>query len=489
MRWLRQAWRPVVVAWALFGSAAVPAAFGTPSAEFDFGPLASRLRGLDGRMHLRILGPLFERVTTPGCADNDLYLRPFRVRTEDRAAGWTRCECVWPLLYIRRAGDRRDWAAIVAWGRDNNIRDPRSHWSLAVFPFWFQGRDARGRAYAGLFPIYGRLHEVLGRDDLDFVLFPLWMKSSVNGVVTRDWLFPIVSETRGKGIFRFRVFPFFGRARNRDTFEKKFVLWPFFTSARYDYPTSYGSGYVVFPLWGRLDLSDQQAWMILPPFFRHTRSERLNSWLAPWPIVQIERGQSDKFYLWPLFGYNRSAELERAFLLWPVGWREKLVRDDTVRRRTLVLPFLYHQTVRTRATPARPEIVRDRAFRLWPLFSYDRRGAERRWRFPELWPIRDMGPVERGWAPFWSLARGISGAAGRDTDILWGLVRVLRHADGACRTTVFPLWTSWSGPRAGAAPPDGGWSVLGGLLGRERQGETARWRLFYVFRWRTGGAS
>ena len=123
----------------------------------------------------------------------------------------------------------------------------------------------------------------------------------------------------------------------------------------------------------------------------------------------------------------------------------------------------------------RPSVRQAGAHRLWPLYSYRREGDESRFRTLELWPFSPSAAVERNWAPLWTLWSHTRLGEASDTEVLWGLYRDTRRPGAAHRVSLFPLFETAGDPAAEARS----WSVLKGLVGRERVGSQVRWRLLY----------
>ena len=97
---------------------------------------------------------------------------------------------------------------------------------------------------------------------------------------------------------------------------------------------------------------------------------------------------------------------------------------------------------------------------------------------PALWPLRDPGPIQRNFAPFWRLVNYAEAGDRSDLEIAWGLFRHQRRGD-ASYCSLFPLWNAEKDPARG----EESWSVLKGLLGRKRTGDMDRWQLLYLLKW------
>lgn len=451
--------------------------------EFDWGPFASRLEDVHGDLRLRAAGPLLEKAVSPR-GDTLHAVRPFHVRAQDVATSRTHYEWVWPLCVAKSYKDEFSWRVLTAMYLDWDRNDPQSRYRFWLVPLWFQGRSVAGNRYAALFPLYGELREFLGQDEIRFVLWPLWVRTSINDVKSRHVLWPVFAHTSGDGIHRFRVFPFYGYSRQRDRFEKRFILWPIWTSAVYKFPTSEGKGYLLFPLYGRVRLTDESTVFVAPPFFRFSRGSRGRSVHAPWPFVQYKSGADRRLYIFPFWGRRTLAGNDRTHYLWPIARRYRVDQGGEVLRGLKVLPFLTVESTHSQPTaPGARPVTRSRDVVLWPLGSYRSEGGVTRWRALELWPLRDMGPVERGYAPFWTLASRTWTDQAADTEILWGLYRQRRRGEDRY-VSLFPLFDV-SRDAAGRFEIN----LLKGLVGYHREEGAKSARILYFLRLGSSGGT
>jgi len=451
--------------------------------SYDYGIFASKLRDVDNATAFKALGPLVEHREARD--DSDFFaIRPFYSDLSTPFFERSRQEYLWPLATIRHFKDQLNWRALIlAHGIDFDVNDPQSPYRFRVLPIYFQGRNSAGKDYLAVFPLGGTIYDILGRDKATFVLFPLWARSSINDVVTTDWLWPIVSKTSGPGVSRFRVFPFYGYSFRQDRFRKRFILWPFWTDAVWTTPGESGSGFILFPLFGHSKTEIEETWNFLPPFFRFTDGEKRDLIYAPWPFFQmIDDEDLQKLYFWPLWGRKEIGALQSSFLLWPLGWQRRLDMGERERIRTMFLPFYYHFRLQTQfdREESGSEVL-ERYLQIWPLFAYEREGERSSFSFPELWPGPTLGPIERNWAPIWRLYTRQRRDDRVDTELLWGLFRHRREGQHARETTLFPLFSC---ERDGE---DRGWSFLNGLAGMSRNGTNRTMRLLYIFEFGDGG--
>lgn len=466
----------------------------------DWGPFYCADRTLGGEARVRAAGPFYEQRADAG--RSFAAVRPFYAVDRSAEDDYTTRHFLWPAGVSKEFGQESYWRFLLAFGHDFDNTQDDSRYRFMLFPLIFAGRDKDRHPYFAVFPLGGTIHEFLGRDEVSFVLFPLYSRSSINDLNSLSVLWPIYSRTVGGDVDRFRVFPFYGRSINGDLSDKRFVLWPFWTQAEFNHPKSRGSGYVLFPLYGHIELSDQETWMILPPFFRRSRSETRSEVHAPWPFFQYRSdGDDDKLYLWPLWGRKQSGSVRSWFFLYPLLGGSEADRGGYTQTRWSVFPVCQSEkriikpeaTGSDRAieapdaadsgdeaalTSSLPRRARDRRyFKLWPLFSYRRDGDASRFRLPDLWPLSQTVGVEHNWSPLWTLYTQSRLGGAEEDELLWGVYRH-RRQEGTRRVSLFPIFER-------SRREDGSeveWSVMKGLAAYRRFGLEYEFRLLYFLR-------
>ena len=464
----------------------------TPGPSMDMGCILSERVSIHTNNEWKALGPFFETIRDP-VGRTFSALRPFFSKSVDPEKNHERKDYLWPLASAGHYENRLTWRVLLVYGRNWDTEAPSRHrWLL--FPLIAHGRDSQGDQFFALMPFGGEVREMFWKDSIRFVLFPLYMSTQVNEQVSRSVLWPIISWTHGDGTKRFRIFPFYGHSKEKDKWTRRFVLWPFWSSVRYEYPEEQGKGFVLFPLFGKVNTNKQKSWMVIPPFIRSTKGEDHREIMAPWPFVQYKRTpDTKKFYLWPLWGHRTSESLDTSFVLWPFIRKQELRRSAAALRSFYLFPFIAHQAEHIpdttvlepagEASEPQPDItqqttVRKRYLKLWPLMSYQREEDASRLRILELWPFRRMRGVEQNWSAFWTLYERDRIGSQVETELLWGLYRRQKAKDGNRSTSIFPLFDH-------AVHPDQEtkkWSLLKGLLRREQQGLHRRWTVLYFLK-------
>jgi len=468
---------------------------------YDWGPIASKMPDADGNERFRAAGPFWEKAESPDGKRLQAFPRPLFARAVDPAADRASWDCLWPLSSGKIFGAQKSWRFINSFFFDRDRADPLSQYHFWFLPVWFHGRDENRVRYAALFPLGGEIRDILWKDRIRFVLWPLWVQSQVNDVHTTDILWPIISRTTTPDhhLEQFRIFPFYSVARNARQYVKRSVLWPIWTHVRYTHPKAKGTAWILFPLYGRVNLNSQQGWMFLPPFFQHVRSEKMTRTYFPWPFYQRETGYRERLYLWPFYGYRKDGVLERRFWAWPFIVNEQNLWGRKRIERWSVIPFFNNVTYSTIPLPEKGGLkqaaadaeraaaegrlkISGQKTKLWPLYSrqYNLDDASYRFRFPDLWPGAHPPPVERSWAPLWTLWDYRAKGEKSDLDILWGLYRGTRREGGARAFSLFPLWRH----ERTAGDSARRWSVLKGLIAYDRTATTRQVRFLWLGRMR-----
>src|SRR5262249_39180696 len=136
--------------------------------------------------------------------------------------------------------------------------------------------------YTALFPIYGHFKYRFLRDDIRFLLFPLYAKTRKRDVVTANYLYPFFHLRHGDGLSGWQFWPVVGHERKSpgsrtnvaDEVEvvpghdKWFTLWPFIFNEHTGLGTTNpASLHTVLPLYSQFRSANRDATSVLWPFF------------------------------------------------------------------------------------------------------------------------------------------------------------------------------------------------------------------------------
>ncbi|MBI3191875.1 MAG: hypothetical protein HYZ36_04345 [Pedosphaera parvula] len=397
---------------------------------------------LDAGSRQEILGPLFS-FETNGTRLEQRWTPVFS-RTIDPGTDSEEIDFVYPVLTYDRFGTQYRLQLLqllsFAGGESQDNVDVRR---FSLFPFYFQQRSTdTNRDYTAFIPFYGHLKGRFFRDEVKFVMLPLYAQSRKKDVITDNYLYPFFHLRHGDGLRGWQVWPLVGREHKEITtrldrfgdpeevpgHDKFFVLWPFYFNNHLDIGTKNPQRQqILLPFYSLSRSPQRDSSSYLWPLFSYTedREKKYTEWGAPWPLVVFTRGEGKSGNrVWPLFSKFHTPTQESSFYLWPLYKHTHAHAPPLDRDRTRILFFLYSDLVEKHTVTGETKRRRD----LWPLFT-QRRDLNGNERLQVLAPLEPLLPgsksIERDYSPIWSLWRAErnakTGAASQS--LLWNLYR------------------------------------------------------------------
>jgi hypothetical protein len=375
---------------------------------------------------------------------------------------------LYPLMTYDRYGEQYRWQffqLLSFAGGPTQQETSRNRFSL--FPVYLQQRSSdTNQNYTSVFPIYGHLMNRLFRDDIVFVMWPLYSRTRKRDVVTDNYLVPIFSFRHGDGLHGWQFWPLAGKEHKDVTTQTNgfndvktisghdsfFALWPLFFNDESGIGTTnpqWQQGSI--PAYCLLRSPQRDSTTIIWPFFNYIddREMKYREWDAPWPLIVFARGEGKTTTrVWPLYSRAHNATLESEFYLWPIYKYNRQNSDQLDRRRTRICFYLYsdlkEKNTETDATLRRIDF--------WPFFTHrhDFNGNSRLQILAPLEPILPASKsIERDYSPLWSVWRSENnprtGAASQS--LLWNLYRHEATPDTKKCSLLFGLFQYHSSPK------------------------------------------
>jgi len=350
----------------------------------------------------------------------------------------------YPIMTYRRYGTEWRWQLIqifaFAGGSDPEQNQARR---FTLFPFYFQQRSPiPDQNYTAVGPFYGHMQNHLFRDDIFFVMFPLYSRTRKADIVTYNYFYPFVSKRYGNGLTGWKVWPIIGHEHKDVTYstngfgdvqtigghDSRFRLWPFYLADDSGIGTTNPVRQrAVLPIYSTVRSPERDSTTVIWPFFSHIvdREKKYDEWQTPWPLVDFAKGEGKTTKrVWPFFSQAHTAYLESDWYLWPVYKFNRVHSDPLDRTRTRILFFLYSDTITKNTETQHYRQRRD----FWPLYTHrqDFDGSSYFQIFAPLEPILPTSKsVDRDYSPVWSVWRGErnpqTGASSQS--LLWNLFR------------------------------------------------------------------
>lgn len=420
------------------------------------------------------LGPLFnfeEKETQQRWA-----VPPLGSYTRDSDTDFSEFDLAYPILTYDRFGREYRWQFFqvfsFAGGQDPSENMARR---FTLFPFYFQQRSTdAAENYTALIPFYGHLKNHLLRDEIKFVMIPVYAQSRKSDVVTDNWFYPIFSLRRGDGLRGWKFWPVVGHEHKEITtktniwgdeeriggHDKFFAVWPFFHNASTGIgttnPVHQNALLPVYSLY-RSPLRDSSTYAL---FFNYSddREKKYHELDVPWPLIEFARGEGKTGNrAWPLFSHMKTPTQQSDFYVWPFYSFKCFHSDPLERERTRILFFLYSDVNEKNTETGVASNRKD----FWPLFTR-KKNFNGDTRLQILAPLEPFLPnnksIERDYSPVWSVFRAEQNAktGANSQSLLWNLYR------------------------RDAAPASKKISLLFGLFQYQSNPQGKLWRIFYV---------
>ncbi|MEY3001605.1 MAG: hypothetical protein RL648_1819 [Verrucomicrobiota bacterium] len=414
---------------------------------------------------VRGAGPFFEMEERSG--GRLITLRPFWTQYVDEVGGRTQTHFLYPLLNLYSGDDfqRGHLLNLVRWSERAEGK------SLEVFPIFFS-RSGEEKLTLALWPLGGTLHNRFGRERIDFVAWPGYVRTLRDGERRDHYLYPFVSVLSGPESTGWGVWPLWGRFERTGDYRREWAMWPFY----YHYVDDLDEAvpyerFGIWPLYTRETAeglrSETWGW----PFFGYTAESAPRPdyferrWL--WPFWVSGTGEEKEVQRWlPFYAREQSPGKEEIWWAWPLWKEERFEEAGRLRERQTLLYFLYRDE--------RQSLVSGEARlnTLWPLWGYWADGAGRR-QLQVLDPLTVFFPsnpvVKDTWSPLFALYTYEEREGRRRGSLLWDLCVWESGPEGG-GFQVGPLFRWESGK---------GWAILKGLIGREGPATGRRWTLFW----------
>ncbi|MBX3734594.1 MAG: hypothetical protein KF791_18615 [Verrucomicrobiae bacterium] len=381
-----------------------------------------------------------------------------------------RFDLLYPALTWRRSGgeSRFQLAQVITWIHTGQQDEQDSYIHRTVFPIYFEQRSVSGtNDYLAVLPFYGHLRNRLFRDEIEFILFPIYSRTRKGAVVTRNYVYPVFHLRAGPGLAGWQFWPLYGAQEKEITWQTnlfgdrvlspgsnaRFAVWPLFSHQRAGLGTTNEVLQThLLPFYAIVRSPARDQTTVIWPLFTRTEDRVAGyvEWGAPWPVIGWANGPGKTARrVWPFYGNIQAGTSRRNFLLWPVYLHRHIEDTAFERDRWRSFFFLYDDTLlRSRETG---EYRRETG--VWPFFSWrhDPTGREQL-RVPALLEnfVRNREALDRNYSPLWSVYRSerdpAKGAASQSvlwnffrrdvtasevrTACLFGLVQTRRGADG-----------------------------------------------------------
>lgn len=441
-----------------------------------------------------VLGPLY--YTEHSGTTRTWAVPPLISDTADEATDSREFHIAYPILTYNRYGPeyRFQLLQLFAFSGGKTMAEPGANVRrVTIFPLYFSRRSEQSPElnYTAVFPFYGTIRNHLFRDEIEWVMWPVYVKTRRGGgrstevgadeflslpyrfvrarkqeVTTYNFLAPIFHVRYGDHLQGWQFWPLVGHEHKALTYrtntwadvepvgghDRFFALWPIYFNQHNGIGTTNASRQqVLLPFYSLYRAPERDATTYGWPFGYNVvddRARQYREWDVLWPLMVFARGEGKSGNrVLPFFSVMRGKEQERRMYAWPIYRSVHLKAPPLDRRYDRIVYFLYTDLKERDTETDR----RSRRITAWPFFIWKRDQAGRS-RFQLLAPLEPILPasesVERDYSPLWSIWRTEKNPpmSAASHSLLWNLYRYERTAVTKKASLLFGLFQYESAP-------------------------------------------
>jgi hypothetical protein len=334
---------------------------------------------------------------------------------------------LYPLSRVSYREKEFQWFTFLGLWHYHRQFDQKKMYACTFVPFYFSKKGmSEGDDYEAIFPLGGRVRNFLGRDSMEWFLWPLWVKTIRNDNVQYWCPWPFINRRCGSSGEGFALWPLGGHFCRRDRYEERYCLWPLIYERIYKQP----------------DRVVQKGFL---PFFAYEKTARVEDLSIIWPLWG-HRWETNPHYeerriLWPLwvqgngeqkcihrwapfhtYSENKVHHISKEWFAWPfikqMDWNEKGLKIHQEQ----CMYFLFWQQTQTNV---------DKNFlalktHFWPIYSYwDNGQGHRQMQMLSLFEVffPNNIAVQRIYNPIFALYRFEEQGHSRRQSLLFRLIQ------------------------------------------------------------------
>jgi len=271
-----------------------------------------------------------------GKEGREFSIRPVFSMKKDDSADLTVVDILYPLIKYKKQGvDEKLRVFPIMKDETADIFPDKTRTAHDHFPLYW-GRSEDGVPYGGVFPLYGTVKKRFGKDDIMFLLWPLYSRTVEDSAVSHTVMWPVFNTTSSDDGWGLRVFPLWGHEETTGKNYKTFILFPLVTfSGKYLDTQSPMTETMIIPFYVNRRTPHSYSTSYLWPFFTVSRNEETNYRKvdAPWPFVSVARSDTLSLFQIAPFYRNRvktdkDSIDERMYVFYPIYSHDRFTSPD-----------------------------------------------------------------------------------------------------------------------------------------------------------------
>jgi hypothetical protein len=352
------------------------------------------------------------------------FFHPFYNKREEKGKKHVEEELLWPFGHTITDEDLKN-SRFFPFYFYTEDKKPDGHVEkdFTFLPFIF-GRKKPGEDYNAVFPFYGRITKRYGRDEIIFVLWPIYTWQKKDDITAVNILWPFFSYSKYEGGGGFKFWPLFGYSVKKDKFSKTFILWPFYSRQHVTLEEGGTYDMTLVPLFYVKEDSPAGTTRGAWPFVLNqvNKKEKYTEKWYPWPFLGDRRGEKDRLdQIWPFYVFRQHGQSKTTNYLWPFSWFYENKTINSTEKSARIFPIYYQYEEKWDKDKSTETYLQ-----IWPVMHTDKDREENRYTqaISPIW-LRQDAAFQRNWGPFFWIFQSWRSKKGDTSDrILW---RVFRH--------------------------------------------------------------
>ena len=359
--------------------------------------------------------------TSSAAGQREYHFHPFYGQYTNYEKAYDYHYFLYPIFQLHGTNYWRRWTWFNLFsGDDFYHKDTGRDSDLLIAPLISVGKGDEGEEdYFGVFPIYGKIKDLFGYDEISYFLFPIYSGWSYKDYKAHSLLWPLTVYGKSKTRTKHRILPLYSYNKKENKYKRASFLWPLFQ-------------------WGSegLDKKEPRHYFLSFPLFGYKWSDQDNllAWTFLWlPILggfasygrDNVKKEVDYSFLYVLFRHHRSENPGiRRTLIFPFysyyrygqldSEYEPYYKEDisiallfaNSRTYSSIVDTDYHYFMPFYWNMKRyyhKEREEESYLKIWPFFQYIENSEGRtEFRSLVLWPWRS-DQFEKVWGPYYSL--------------------------------------------------------------------------------------
>ena len=342
---------------------------------------------------------------------------------------FSRQELLWPLI-IRQVHNNRlksNYGPLFI--NDKDITDNHSERFTWLFPFIFWGKNSKKENYFGLFPLLGKIDNIVGYDSIEWFFFPFYAKTQRHGITSNHFLFPFTYWGSSKNETSFGIFPLY-LFKKRKQYQSHSFLWPFIHWG--SEKKSESRWFSFLPIYSQIRSPKYNFTSVFTPFFSHSQSEFEQKTSYLWPLItqtkkykkirekdkiKMEQSFESKSYL-PFYWYRKGKDLEIHDYIYPfIRYQTYTPNENYKETRFRIFPFFDYYSQEYKDKPENNLHIHQ----LWPIYTYGTAKNYFYFSFPSLFFVIWDEDIHRRFSPFWTIYSHKETKTAQETTLLFNI--------------------------------------------------------------------